>query len=110
MFQFYIVQQARLRNNSKSLTDSIYSNVTTLNNISNNLSATASDIFTNLTFTKSNIFVRDWSNFDQEKYILGYLSVDLDNLNKTNNGNIDESFVIFLTKFSLILDIQSPFF
>lgn len=94
--------------------------MTTPNNISNNISATASnhfpqfpmspDISSNPTSTKLNIFVRDWPIFDQENFILHYLIIDLEGLNKTNNGNINKSFVIFLTKFTLILDIYSSFF
>ena len=67
-------------------TDNIYSNVITPNNISGNVTATildhlpqcliAPDIFSNSPSTKLNIFEKDWSKFDQENFILDYLSVD----------------------------------
>ena len=66
MLLSHIVQPTKIRNNSKSLTDNIYSNVITPNNISGNLATT---IFLN-------IFERDWSKYDQENFVLDYLSVD----------------------------------
>ena len=39
----HIVQPTRIRNNSKTLIDSIYSNVITLNNVAGNFTATISD-------------------------------------------------------------------
>ena len=66
MLLSHIVQPTKIRNNSKSLTDNIYSNVITPNNISSNLATT---IFLN-------IFERDWSKYDQENFVLDYLPVD----------------------------------
>lgn len=40
----------------------------------------------------------DCSMFDQENFILKYLSVDGGNLIESNSGNLDQSFVTFLTK------------
>ena len=67
----HIVQPTRIRNNSKTLIDNIYSNVITPNNISRNIAATISDhlaqfliapdVFSNPPSTKLNIFERDWS-------------------------------------------------
>ena len=84
---YHIVQPTRITNNSKTLTENIYSNVITPNNMSGNISATTSDhlpqflivpdIFSNPPpSTKLNIFERDWSKFDQENFILDYLSAD----------------------------------
>ena len=51
-----------------------------------NLTSTISDhlpqfmivpnVFSNPPSNKSNIFERDWSKFDQEKFILDYFSID----------------------------------
>ena len=105
----HIVQPKRIRNNSKTLIHDIYLNVITPNNnISGNITVTISDhlpqfliapdIFSNPTSTKLNIFERDWSKFDQKNFILDYLPVYWENLIKSNNGNVDQSFVNFLTK------------
>ena len=82
MLLSHIVQPTRIRNNSKTLTDNIYSNVTTPNNISGDITATISDhlpqfLIANPPSAKLNIFERD---FDQENLILDYLSVDRENL------------------------------
>ena len=81
----HIVQPTRKGDNSKTLIDNIYSIVIIPNNISGNITATISDnlpqfliapnIFSNTTSTKLNIFERDWFKFDQENFILDYLSV-----------------------------------
>ena len=55
-----------------------------------------------------NVFGRDWSKFDQENFILDYLSVDWENLIKSNYGNVDQSFVSFLAKHNSILDLHAP--
>ena len=55
-----------------------------------------------------NIFQRDWSKFDQENFILDYLSVDWENLIKSNCGNVDQSFASFLTNLNSILDLHAP--
>ena len=76
----HIVQPTKIRNNSKTLIDNIYSNVIAPNNISGNITATisdhlpqfliTSDIFSKPPSTKFNIFERDLSKFDQENFIL----------------------------------------
>ena len=114
----HIEQKKKKRNNPKTLIGNICSNVITPINISGNNTATISDhlpqfliapdIFSNLPSIKLDIFQRDWSKFDQENFILGYLSVDWENLIKSNNGNVDQSFISFLTKFNLILDLYAP--
>ena len=90
----HIVQLTRIRNNSKTLIDNIYSNVIFPNNILGNITATtlghlpqfliAPDMFSNPPPIKLNIFERDWSKFDQENFILDYLYVDRENLIKSN--------------------------
>ena len=85
----HIVQTTIIRNNSETLIGNIYSNVITPNSISSNLTAAISEhlpqyliapeIFRNLSSTKLNTFERDWSKFNQEIFILDYLSVDWKN-------------------------------
>ena len=57
--------------------------------------------------TKVNVFEREWSKFDQENVILDYLSVEQENLIKSDNENVNQSFVIFLTNFNPILDMYA---
>ena len=53
-------------------------------------------MFGNILGNKSNIYERDWSKFDREKFILDYFSVDWENLLKNDELNADNS-----TKMSL---------
>ena len=39
-------------------------------------------MFGNISGSKSNIYERDWSKFDQENFILDYFSVDWEDLLK----------------------------
>ena len=47
-------------------------------------------------------FERDWPKFDQVIFILDYLRLHWENLIKSDNGNVDQSFDSFLTKFNPI--------
>ena len=87
-----ILQPTRITSHSNTLIDNISSNVTDPDIISGNLAATISDhlpqfakipnMFGNISGHKSNIYERDWSKFDRENFILGYFSVDLEDLLK----------------------------
>ena len=87
--------------------------------ISGNLAATISDhlpqflivpsIFCNLPSNKSKIYERDWSNFDQENFILDYFSVDWNEMLKIEEPNINYSTEIFLNKINDLLDNFAPF-
>ena len=70
MFLPHITQLTRMRDSSKTLSDSIFSDTLIENTISGNLTATISDrciilqnIFSNPPFNKPNIYERDWSSF-----------------------------------------------
>ena len=86
---------------------------------SGNLTATISDhlpqflivpnIFSNPPSNKSNIYERDWSNFDQENFILDYFSIDWNETLKIEEQNIDYSTEIFLNKINELLDNFAPF-
>ena len=76
----YLLQPTKITSHSKTLIDNIFTNITLPDSISGNLTATISDhlpqflivpnIFSNPPSNKSNIYKRDWSNFDQEKFYL----------------------------------------
>ena len=76
LFLPYITQSTRIRDSSKILFGTIFSNTLIENIISGNLTATISDhlpqfiilpnIFSNSPSNKSNIYERDWSNFVQK--------------------------------------------
>ena len=67
------------------------------------------NIFCNPPSNKSSIYERDWSNFDQENFILVYFSIDWDKTLKTEEQNIDYSTEFFLNKINELLDNFAPF-
>ena len=88
--------------------DNIFSNATSVDAISGNLTAAISDhlpqfmmvphVFSNLPSSKPNVYEKDRSNFDQVNFILGYFSIDWDDALKINEKNIDYSTKAFLNK------------
>ena len=56
----------------------------------------------------SNIYQRGWSKFDRENFILGYVSVDWENLLKIGELNADNSTRMYLDKINMLLDIYAP--
>ena len=115
----YILQPTRITSHSKTLIDNIFTNITLPDSISGNLTATISNhlpqflivpnIFSNPPSNKSNICERDWSNFDQENFILDYFSIDWNETLKIEEQNINYSTEIFLNKINKLLDNFAPF-
>ena len=115
----YTLQPARITSHSKTLIDNILTNITLPDSISGNLTATISDhlpqflivpnIFSNPPSNKSNIYERDWSNFDQENFILDYFSIDWNETLKIEEQNIDYSTEIFLNKINELFNNFASF-
>ena len=91
--------------NSKTLIDSIFSNIFGPGPVSGNLPATVSDhlpqlatvsnIFSNPpSGKKSIIYERDWNNFDQENFVLDCLEEDWNSVTK-KEGNHQSFFLRF---------------
>ena len=100
MFLPQIDQPNRISTTFNSLIDNIFSNIHTPSSFSGNLTSLISDhlpqflivpdFFKNLSSPKSNIYERDWNNFDQENLILDYFAVDWAGIIKSEK--IDFSF------------------
>ena len=94
-----------LVNNSKTLIDNVISgNLTT--SISDHLPQflVAPNIFFNASYPKSSNYERDWSRFDQENFVLDYLSVEWDNFLLSHNTNTEKSHNTFLENFESLID------
>ena len=88
----YIIQPSRHTSHSRTLIDNIFSNVISKDIISGNITATISDhlpqflispnTFADPPSNKSNVFERDWSNFDQENFLFDYFDVEWPNISK----------------------------
>ena len=113
-----ILQPTRITSHSHTLIDNIFSSVIDPDIISGNLTATISDhlpqfaiipnMFGNISGNKSNIYERDWSKFDREKFILDYFSADWEDLLKIDEYNVDNSTKIYLDKINMLLDTYAP--
>ena len=64
-------------------------------------------MFGNILGNKSNIYERDWSKFDREKFILDYFSVDWENLLKNDELNADNSTKMSLDNINMLLDTNA---
>ena len=88
----YIIQPSRHTSHSRTLIDNIFSNVISKDIISGNITATISDhlpqflispnTFADPPSNKSNVFERDWSNFDQENFVLYFFDIGWSNILK----------------------------
>ena len=86
--------------------------------MSGNLTATISDhlpqfaiilsMFDNTESNKSNIYERGWSKFDQENFILGYFSIDWEDLLETDGLNVDNSAEKYMEKIIILLGTYAP--
>ena len=66
------------------------------------------NVFCNPPSNKVNIFERDWSNFDQENFILDYFSIDWDVALKLDEQNVNYSTESFLNKINSLLSNYAP--
>ena len=113
----FILQPARITSHSKTLIHNILTKVILPDLLWGNLAATGhlsqflivSNTFCNPPLSKSNIYERDWSNFDQENFILDYFSIDWNETLETEEQNIGYSTVIFFNKINVLLDDFLPF-
>ena len=113
-----ILSPTRISSCSNTLTDNIFSRIIDPDIMSGNLTATISDhmrqlaiipnMFGNTTSNKSNIYERDWRKFDREKFVLGYFSIDWEDLLKINELNVDNSTQMYLEKINILLDTYAP--
>ena len=113
-----IVQPNSISTTSKTLIYNIFSNIVTPSHVSGNLTSPVSDhlpqfiivpdIFLNSSPPKSNIYEREWNNFDQKNLILDYCAVDWADIIKSEKKNLHFSSKYFLKKFNLILDKNLP--
>ena len=112
-FVSYILQPTQLTSHSKTFIDNIISNIISPEAISGNLTSTISDhlpqfmivpnVFSNPPSNDANIFERDWSNFDQENFILDYFSIDWDVALKLDEQNVNYSTESFLNKINSLV-------
>ena len=113
----FILQLTQLTGHSKTLIDNIFFNLISHDVISGNITATISDhlpqfliapnVIPNPSSNRSNIFERNWSDFNQQNLIVGYISADSKVLLKIEQYNINFSFKTYLSKINSLLDTHA---
>ena len=113
-----IIQPSRHTSYSRTLIDNIFSNVILKDIISGNITATISDhlpqflispnTFADPPSNKSNVFERDWSNFDQENFVLDYFDIDWSNILKLDEKNVNLVTENFLDTINSVLNKYAP--
>ena len=98
------IKPTRATSNSKTLTDYIFSNNLGPDSVSRNLTATVSDHLSQFVIasnvirhssfsnsplgSKSNIYEKDWTNFDQENFILEHLAEECNCIIKKEQAKV----------------------
>ena len=121
IFLPYIIQPTRVTSNSRTIIDNIFSNIISTDIISGNLTATISDhlpqfliapeIFRSSPSSKSNYFERDWSNFNQQNFILDYFSVNWENVINVMSlkNDVNHTLQSFFDSVNDLLKIHAPY-
>ena len=114
----HIIQPSQHTSHSRTLIDYIFSNVISKDIISGNITATISDhlpqflispnTFANPPSSKSNVFERDWSNFDQDNFVLGYFDIDWPSVLKLDEKNVNSATNNFLHPINSVLNKYAP--
>ena len=110
----YIIQPSRHTSHYKTFIDNIFRNVISKDIISGNVTATISDhlpqflispnTFAEPPSSKSNVFERDWSNFDQENFVLDYFDIDWPSVLKLDDKNVNSATNNFLDTIHSVLN------
>ena len=118
MFLLYIIQPKRVTSNSKTIIDNIFSKIISTDIKSGNLTTITSDylpqfliapeIFRNSPSNKSNYFGPDWSNFNQENFVLDYFSVNWKNVINLQKNDVNHSLQSFFDSVNDLLKIHVP--
>ena len=113
-----ILLPTRISNSSSMLIDNIFCNVTFNSNIiSSNFTSVSDhlpqftiigDFFANSPKSKSNIFKRNWKNFDQNLFISDFEDANWDEIIDVNKENVNLSLNNYLYNIDLLLEKHAP--
>ena len=119
MFLLYIIQPKRVTSNSKTIIDNFFSKIISTDIKSGNLTTITSDylpqfliapeIFRNSPSNKSNYFDPDWSNFNQENFVLDYFSVNWKNVINLQKNDVNLSLQNFFDSVNDLLKIHATY-
>ena len=111
----YILHPTRVTDHSSTVIDNIFSNITDFDTKSGNILCDISDHFpqvlivdkTSLNYKSCSFAKRDFSHFDENKFINDYSSLDLRFLND-DNVSVDDRFTSFYEGVSSLVDKHVP--
>ena len=111
----YILHPTRVTDHSETVIDNIFSNNTSHEIISGNIISQISDHFPQFTilnhvtinYKTCSYAKRDLSNFDEQKFINGFASLDTDFLQDTNHS-LNSKFGMFFQTVSDYVDKHAP--
>ena len=110
----FLVVTSQDTSHSRTLIDNIFSNVISNDIISGNIIALISDhlpqflispnTFADPSSNKSNVFERDWSNFEQTNFVLDYFHIDWLTILKHDEKNVNSATNNFLDTINSVLN------
>ena len=110
----FLVVTSQDTSHSRTLIDNIFSNVISNDIISGNIIALISDhlpqflispnTFADPPSNKSNVFERDWSNFEQTNFVLDYFHIDWLTILKHDEKNVNSATNNFLDTINSVLN------
>ena len=110
----FLVVTSQDTSHSRTLIDNIFSNVISNDIISGNITALISDhlpqflispnTFADPPSNKSNVFERDWSNFEQTNFVLDYFHIDWLTILKHDEKNVNSATNNFLDTINSVLN------
>ena len=110
----FLVVTSQDTSHSRTLIDNIFSNVISNDIISGNITALISDhlpqflispnTFADPPSNKSNVFERDWSNFEQTNFVLDYFHIDWLAILKHDEKNVNSATNNFLDTINSLLN------
>ena len=110
----FLVVTSQDTSHSRTLIDNIFSNVISNDIISGNITALISDhlpqflispnTFADPPSNKSNVFERDWSNFEQTNFVLDYFHIDWLVILKHDEKNVNSATNNFLDTINSLLN------
>ena len=119
MYLPYILHPTRVTGHSQTIIDNIFSNYVSKETVCGNLTSTISDHLPQVLFipsmfsdnldTKSNIFERSWTNFNQAEFVMDYFDKDWSNILNLKHGNVNVSMENFVNNMNDLLDRHAPF-
>ena len=116
---FAIYHPARVTGHSQTIIDNIFSSYVSKEAVCGNLTSTISDHLPQVLFipsmfsdnpdTKSNIFERSWTNFNQAEFVMDSFNKDWSNMLNLKHGNVNVSMENFVNNMNDLLNKHAPF-